>query len=147
MELENYLTDLAAALQRRGAEGQRISDAVAEIEARVKDSGEDPVVAFGSPDAYAEQVMLRDERSQQADWDWRTFRATAFDEMALLADAGRQGWELVDVGFYALHCKRPRDIQTHPALNRVLAHRYTQDRRDGRRRSAACAVSSAGPHH
>lgn len=112
MSIESYLSELAAALQTRGADSRRTSEAVAEAESHLKESGEDPVEAFGPPDEYAERLLLREERSGErsgdSGWDWRTFRATAFGEMGVLEDAGRQGWELVDVGAYALHCKRPR---------------------------------------
>jgi hypothetical protein len=108
---EAYLDQFAAALQRRGADQQRITDAVVELERKLAESGQDPADRFGPPDEYAERVIMADERSGDAEWDWRTFRGTAFDEMDVLDDAGKQGWELVDVGAYALYCRRPRRIE------------------------------------
>lgn len=115
MNVEAYMSELAASLQMRGADSARTSEAVAEVQSHLSESGEDPVEAFGSPDEYAEQLLLLEERraGEAADTKWveRTFRATAFGEMRVLEDAGRQGWELVDVGAYALHCRRPRDLE------------------------------------
>lgn len=112
MDVEAYLSELAASLQARGADSARMSEAVAEVEVHLAESGEDPLEAFGPPDEYAERLLLREERrADRADAQWteRTFRATAFGEMGLLKEAGRQGWELTEVGGYALHCRRPRD--------------------------------------
>lgn len=115
MNLEGYLGELAASLQMRGADSARTSEAVAEVQSHLSESGEDPMEAFGPPDEYAEQLLLREERRSgevaQSKWVERTFRATAFGEMRLLEDAGRQGWELVDVGAYALRCRRPRNTE------------------------------------
>ena len=116
MNVEAYLSELAASLQMRGADSARTSEAVAEVESHLSESGEDPMEAFGPPDEYAEQLLLREEsrEGETADKNWaeRTFRATAFGEMKILEEAGRQGWELTDVGAYALHCRRPHDLKT-----------------------------------
>jgi len=115
MNNESYLSELAGSLQMRGANSARTSEAVAEVENHLSESGEDPMEAFGPPDEYAEQLLLREERradeAADARWVERTFRATAFGEMRVLEDAGRQGWELTDVGYYALNCRRPRDLE------------------------------------
>ena len=132
MNVESYLSDLAASLQMRGADSARTSEAVAEVESHLAESGEDPMEAFGPPEEYAEQLLLREERrageAADARWSERTFRATAFDEMRVLEEAGRQGWELTDVGAYALHCRRPRDPEA--------AHRWEYSRRVGVDRQA-----------
>lgn len=113
MNVESYLSELAASLQMRGADSARTSEAVAEVESHLAESDEDPMETFGPPDEYAEQLLLREERqadqAANAQWTERTFRATAFGEMKVLEEAGQQGWELTDVGAYALHCRRPRD--------------------------------------
>ena len=115
MNTESYLSELAASLQMRGADSARTSEAVAEVESHLLESGEDPMEAFGSPDEYAEQLLIREERradeETDAKWAERTFRATAFGEMKILKDAGLQGWELTDVGGYALHCRRLHGLE------------------------------------
>lgn len=115
MNTESYLSELAASLQTRGANSARTSEVVAEVESHLSESREDPVEAFGPPEEYAEQLLLREERQadQETDAQWiqRTFRATAFGEMKVLEEAGQQGWELTDVGAYVLYCRRPRDTQ------------------------------------
>jgi len=132
MDVEAYLGELAASLQVRGADSARTSEAVAEVESHLAESGEAPVEAFGPPDEYAERLLLRDERrtdqaTDDARWIERTFRATAFGEMRLLEEAGRQGWELTDVGSYALYCRRPRD--TEAADRWEYSRRVSVDRR------------------
>lgn len=115
MNTESYLSELATSLQTRGADSARTNEAVAEVESHLSESGEDPVEAFGPPEEYAEQLLLREEQrvDQATDtrWTQRTFRATAFGEMKVLKEAGEQGWELTDVGAYALYCQRLRDAQ------------------------------------
>lgn len=132
MNLEAYLSELAASLQMRGADSARTSEAVSEVESHLSESGEDPTEAFGPPEEYAEQLLHREEHrageAADAQWMERTFRATAFGEMRVLEDAGRQGWELTDVGAYALHCRRPRDLQ--------VAHEWEYRRRVGVDRQA-----------
>ncbi len=115
MNREKYLSDLAAHLQQRGLVDQRINDIVTEVENHLTDSGEAPLDAFGPVDQYAEKIAVQDEDAMVAEnqpqWHTRTFRATAFDEMGILAVAGQDGWELVDVGALALFCRRPRDTE------------------------------------
>ncbi|HET7034169.1 MAG TPA: hypothetical protein VFI42_00660 [Thermomicrobiaceae bacterium] len=74
-----------AATQRHGANAQRARDV----------------------DAKKEPSFGIDEKAGDSGWDWRSFRASAFDEMDVLRVAGLQGWELVDVGILALNCRRP----------------------------------------
>ncbi|HLT18749.1 MAG TPA: hypothetical protein VKZ96_04750 [Thermomicrobiales bacterium] len=108
---EEYLSDVAAELQRRGADNQQISEAVAEVAQRLQQLDGDPGETLGAPGVFAEQWLDRRGHSHDPEWEWRTFRASAIDEMDVVRDAGRQGWELVDVGFYALHCRRPRKLE------------------------------------
>jgi hypothetical protein len=53
---EAYIDELVLALRLRDVPGDRIGEVVAEVEARVAESGEDPAVAFGPPEAYALEV-------------------------------------------------------------------------------------------
>ena len=113
MSIESYLSDLAVQLQIRGASDRRIQDITAEVENHLRESDEDPLEAFGGALEYAEKMVSRDERAntkaKDSPWDNRVFTATAFDEMEILAIAGREGWELIDVGALALFCRRPID--------------------------------------
>lgn len=111
MTTDAYLEQLSARLQRYGLESQQISDIVAEVESHLAESGETPLDAFGPPDDYAEERVAARERVAGGQWQHRTFRATAFDEMVILQEAGRSGWELVDVAVFALYCQRPWDTK------------------------------------
>jgi hypothetical protein len=55
-DLDTYRQRLLIELRRRGVPGDRIGEAIAEVESHVAESGEDPVTAFGEPDAYAERL-------------------------------------------------------------------------------------------
>ncbi len=113
MKRETYLGDLTAELERRGVEEERIREIIAEVENHLQESSEQPVAAFGSAAQYAEDMATfsetRQENITEKKWVHRTFRATAIDEMSILKSAGRDGWELMDVGAYALFCRRPVD--------------------------------------
>lgn len=50
---EKYIDNLILALQLRGVPGEKIGQVVAEVEAHVAESGEDPSDAFGKPRDYA----------------------------------------------------------------------------------------------
>lgn len=45
-------------------------------------------------------------------YEARTFRATAADEMRILADLGHDGWELTGVRDFGLHARRPIEPET-----------------------------------
>jgi hypothetical protein len=125
----DYMTDLLAALERGEVDGARARDLVAEVESHLDESGEDPFEAFGSPDQFADQLMSRglDEADAETNgFETRTFRATAFDEMAVLTGLGADGWELVGVRDFGLHARRPRDADS--------AQRWDYRRRMGVRR-------------
>nr|BBH87479.1 hypothetical protein KTC_22300 [Thermosporothrix sp. COM3] len=109
MNLDAYLEQLSVCLQRYGLDNQHISDIIAEVESHVAESGESPLDAFGPPEAYADARVTDHERRSGGAWQYRTFRATAFDEMLILQEAGQAGWELVDVAAFALYCRRPWD--------------------------------------
>ncbi|MBU8869757.1 MAG: hypothetical protein KOO60_02670 [Gemmatimonadales bacterium] len=142
MNMESYLGELTAQLQRLGVSEGRIGEIIAEVESHLTESGEMPVEAFGPAAEYAEEMAaLAEKNSEHTDdsanpannpnpadlstirYHHRTFRATAIDEMGILKYAGKDGWELVDVGALALFCRRPVDLS--------LAHRWEYKRRTG----------------
>ncbi|MBO0783383.1 MAG: hypothetical protein J2P37_31610 [Ktedonobacteraceae bacterium] len=106
-----YLEQLSASLQRYGLEYSQIGEIIAEVESHLQESGEEPLDAFGPPDAYAEKRVTARERVAGGNWQSRTFRATAFDEMIILREAGKAGWELSDVAAFALYCRRPWNLK------------------------------------
>ena len=85
-----YTQSLTTWLQLREVDGQRIGEILAEVEAHVADSGEDPETAFGPARRYAEQFGTSPRR-------WGLTRRSLL--VAALAGAG--GWLLAD-GFFAL---------------------------------------------
>jgi len=113
MTTEEYLGDLSSHLHIRGVAENRIKEIVREVATHLEESGEIPSEAFGPAEEYAEKMAVYNEceaqKASNETWHQRTFRATAFDEMAILQVAGRDGWELLDVGAYALYCQRPAD--------------------------------------
>lgn len=52
-----YRDKLLVALRLREVPGDRIGEVLAEVEAHVAETGEDPVEAFGTPRRYADEVM------------------------------------------------------------------------------------------
>lgn len=113
MTIEEYLGELSSHLHVRGVAGSRIEEIVREVAAHLEESGEAPAEAFGPPEEYAEKMAVFNEheaqRAANEAWHRRTFQATAFDEMGILRIAGRDGWELMDVGPFSLFCQRPAD--------------------------------------
>jgi hypothetical protein len=53
---ESYRQDLLVALRLHEISGRRVGEVIAEVEAHVAETGEDPVDAFGTPREYAQQV-------------------------------------------------------------------------------------------
>jgi hypothetical protein len=51
-----YRDELILALRLRDISGERVGDVIAEVEAHVAETGEDPRVAFGPPKEYAAKV-------------------------------------------------------------------------------------------
>ena len=127
MESEAYLENLTIQLQRRGVAEDRIGQIIRDIEVAIAESKKPPVDAFGSPTKYAEKMASSDElsrgKSNSDFWHKRTFMASAYDEMEILAEAGQEGWELKNVGFLSLFCHRPKDL--------AQAHRWEYKRRTG----------------
>jgi hypothetical protein len=42
------------------------------------------------------------------DYEYRSRSATALNELAILDTMGREGWEVIDLGPFNLHFRRPR---------------------------------------
>lgn len=59
MTLDNYTDDLHKALRFHEISGERMGEVLAEVEAHVAETGEDPVDAFGAPRDYARQVAAQ----------------------------------------------------------------------------------------
>jgi hypothetical protein len=53
---DTYVNRLVVALRMRDVPGERIGQVVAEVEAHVAESREEPIEAFGSPEEYADRV-------------------------------------------------------------------------------------------
>ncbi|HEY3283890.1 MAG TPA: helix-turn-helix domain-containing protein [Armatimonadota bacterium] len=45
----------------------------------------------------------------QANWQYQDRIATGFDEVGILGEMGREGWEMVGFGPFMLHFRRPED--------------------------------------
>ncbi len=106
-----YLDELERALTRRGLATDRAGEVIAEVAGHLGDSGERAHEAFGEPDDYAAALVAADAPGAGSEprYEQRTFRATAADELAILAALGADGWELTGVRDFGLHARRPRD--------------------------------------
>ena len=60
---ETYVRRLLTALRTHEVPSERIAEVVAEVESHLAETGEDPVVAFGTPRVYAAAVAGDDSRS------------------------------------------------------------------------------------
>ncbi|GHE11438.1 HAAS signaling domain-containing protein [Klenkia taihuensis] len=78
--LARYRQELIVALRLKDVPGDRIGEAVAEVESHVADTGEDPVAAFGPAKEYARTLAT----GQRRDPWWST--------AITLASAGTAGW-------------------------------------------------------
>lgn len=59
MTLDKYNDDLLRSLRFHEISGERVGEVLAEVEAHVIETGEDPVEAFGKPRDYARQVAAQ----------------------------------------------------------------------------------------
>ena len=131
-----YLAGLEAALKRRGLDDVRSAEVVEEVAAHLVESGDGPVEAFGPPEQYAAALLVADRAEDAAEgYERRTFRATAFDEMAILADLGLDGWELTGVRDFGLHARRPVEAESRTA--------WRYERRSAIRRGPVLAAMEA----
>lgn len=106
-----YLAELESALKRRGLDEPRTAEVIEEISNHFAESGDRPLEAFGDPEQYAAALLAAHQPEGDPDqrYEARTFRATAFDEVEILAELGRDGWELTGVRDFGLHARRPVD--------------------------------------
>ncbi|CAN5751484.1 hypothetical protein BH24ACT2_BH24ACT2_09330 [soil metagenome] len=132
-----YLEQLEQALRRRGLDPSRSAEVLREISDHLAQSGERPQEAFGEPELYAVALVAADqpEGDPAQRYEARTFRATATDEEEVLADLGREGWELTGVRDFGLHARRP----LKPEARRTWEH----ERRSGVRRGPVLADMEA----
>lgn len=72
---EKYRDDLVSALQTHEISGQRVGEVLAEVESHVRETGEDPVEAFGPPRTYAAQVAAQLDRrtGKPSTWEYASF--------------------------------------------------------------------------
>jgi hypothetical protein len=71
--LDDYRQQLLFALRARNVSGQRIGEAIAEVESHIAETHEDPVAAFGEPAEYARRIAeslaeAADARSTGGRW-------------------------------------------------------------------------------
>ena len=132
-----YLTELERALRRRGLDESRTAEVVAETSNHLAESGDRPLDAFGEPELYAAALVDADQPEGEADprYEARTFRATAVDEEEILAELGRDGWELTGVRDFGLLARRPLT----PEARRM----WQYQRRSGVRRAPVVAAMEA----
>jgi len=82
---------------------------IQEVTNHLTESGDRPREAFGEPEHYAAALVAADqpESDPEQSYEARTFRATATDEVEILTNLGRDGWELTGVRDFGLHARRP----------------------------------------
>lgn len=136
---DTYLHELADVLRGRGLEDETVRQAVEEVRSHLAEAGGSPVEQFGPAAAYAAALVGADpvaaDGEGSEDMERRTFRATATDEMGILADLGADGWELTGVRDFGLHARRPVDTAER--------HRWVYDRRKTLRRDAVVREMAA----
>jgi uncharacterized membrane protein len=93
--LDDYRQQLLFALRARNISGERIGEAIAEVESHIAETREDPVAAFGEPAEYARRLAesLTDgkSRSPGARWINAVTAVGAFAGAALTATGLLQG--------------------------------------------------------
>ncbi|MDQ3305551.1 MAG: hypothetical protein M3535_06135 [Actinomycetota bacterium] len=115
-DARTYLEQLEHALRRRGLDETRTAEVLEEISDHLAQSGDRPHEAFGEPEQYAAALVAADqpEGDPGQRYEARTFRATARDEVEILADLGRDGWELTGVRDFGLHARRLMEPEARP---------------------------------
>lgn len=107
-----YIEALERALRRRGLDASHTAEVIEEVTNHLNESGDQPLDAFGEPEQYAADLVAADQpdaTEPERRYEARTFRATAFDEVKILADLGRDGWEVTGVRDFGLHARRPEE--------------------------------------
>ena len=110
----SYLDHLERALRRRGLDASHTAEVIQEVTNHLTDSGDQPRETFGEPEHYAAALVAADqpESDPEQSYEARTFRATATDEVEILTNLGRDGWELTGVRDFGLHARRPIESTT-----------------------------------
>jgi hypothetical protein len=106
---KRYLEELRTRLRARGVASEHVDEVVREAESHLAEAGGDPATALGPVDEFVEAFATRGGETATWDgpWEYRTLDgATAFNELALLAEAGRDRWELIGCGPLQLHFRR-----------------------------------------
>lgn len=108
-----YLADLAGRLRDAGLPDDRADDLLAELHDHLAASGEPAAEAFGPVERFAAELLGDDVQRAPSvaelgaeGIEQRTFRATALDEVGILAELGEDGWELTGVRDFGLHARR-----------------------------------------
>jgi len=107
--VNTYLDELAAGLRSCGLTSDEADEIVREAASHVREAGGDPVETLGPLDEFVEAVVSRGAETLETSalWEHRTIEgATAFNEMRLLEEAGREGWELIGCAPLRLYCRR-----------------------------------------
>lgn len=66
-----YQSQLLIAMHEHRLPGDRIAEALAEVDSHIADTGEDPRDAFGEPEAYARRMSEVLGGHQEPGWFWR----------------------------------------------------------------------------
>jgi hypothetical protein len=104
----SYLDHLERALRRRGLDASHTAEVIQEVTNHLTESGDRPRETFAAALVAADEPESDPEHSYEA----RTFRATATDEVEILTNLGRDGWELTGVRDFGLHARRPVEPTT-----------------------------------
>lgn len=105
----SYLTALSDGLRAEGVPEADIEEIVREAASHLDAADEPPEAALGPVNAFVAAVVSRGAPAPAgARWEYRTITgATAANELRLLEEAGREGWQLTGCGPLALHVRRP----------------------------------------
>lgn len=134
MTTDEYLTEVAGRLRAGGLPDDRVDDLGAELRAHLAASNETPEDAFGPAATFAADLLAESAApapdAAAPGVEERTFRATALDEVGILAELGADGWELTGVRDFGLHARRPYEAAARRAWRyerrRTLRARATE---------------------
>ena len=113
---ETYREQLLMHLRLRDLPGDRIGEALAEVEAHTAETGEDPREAFGPPKQYARQVAAAAGTTRGS---WRLDRRTVVSALLI----GVLSWvstTLLAGGIFALHGREEPDLGLSAGLELAL---------------------------
>lgn len=115
--VQTYLNDLLFALRMRGVPGDRIAEALAEVQSHTAETGEDPQGAFGPPKAYADQLAAVLGKAERPAPFWRSVLTWSTAAYGLAGALG--GWLLL-AGVDALSADRRGPLGL-PGVGAVVA--------------------------